>query len=393
MSSTAFIRKFKIPVQLVDANNFQAWQVAAQTECFSAFNNTDMSSITPAFTLDPKFCKATFLNEWKEAAKDDNDPMEDPDFVQTCHDHALASGDGFKPWLPVVFAGVRASLSSQIAEQTNSVATGDLVALFLAITLAIGFVETTNPEALEILYASTTMELAGKNDIMTYISVLASLMRRLQTAGHPVTDAKACRVLLTGLHQDTFDSFISNAERSPHASYKLLVKALQAAASKPHILSKLRALKPGTSHSAMTTRSSPSQQQTGDQRMDRMEAILATLASATPASATPATQPVCFHFSKHGTCPKGTSCTYAHVTQDTASNNRRQRGGKYCAAHQVTTHNTEDCAMINANPQLKAFYEASRCTTSQQVTAFTASPLGVDSGNFGDHDPYFDFLV
>jgi hypothetical protein len=138
------LRKFKLPLQLVDAGNYQQWLLATQTECLSVFNKTNstsglvwtrvhLSSITPAYTLDPKRCKVTFPDEWKEAAKGDSDPMDNPDFVQTCFDHALACGDGFKPWLPIVFAGVRASLSDHIAEQTSKVATGDLVALLLAI--------------------------------------------------------------------------------------------------------------------------------------------------------------------------------------------------------------------------------------------------------------------
>ena len=63
------------------------------------------------------------------------------------------------------------------------------------------------------------MEAEGKNNVMTYISVLATSMRRLEAAGMEVPDAKAQRVLLNGVHQDIFESFIYEADRTPYENY------------------------------------------------------------------------------------------------------------------------------------------------------------------------------
>jgi hypothetical protein len=393
VNTSAPLRKFKVNVVLEDSANYPAWRVAVQTELFSAISNTNMAAITTASTLDPKLCKDTFGDDWKQAAKDRDgnnvDPFDSPPFVQICFAHALLTGECFKVWLPIVFAGVRASLCAKIAEQTNSVPIGDLVALFQAITLAIGFNEVTNPEALEIAYAGTSMGHAGQNDIMTYISVLASQLRRLSTAGHKVSDAKACRVLLTGLDQEIFESFISSTERTPYASYPLLVKALQEVASKPHTLAKLRALKPGVTHSAMTTRHQ--QAPTSDHRMDRVEAILATIVSSPPAP-----QLVCFNFQRRGSCSKGAKCPYKHVnnnnstsTSNSTTDPTSSGGTKYCKAHQANTHDTKDCAMINANPQLKAFYadESQRVTTTVATT-----PSDSYSGDDGAPAYTYEFL-
>jgi hypothetical protein len=301
---------------------------------------------------------------------------------------------------------VRESLCAKIAEQTNSVPTGDLVALFLAITLAIGFIDRGhNLEALEIAYAKTNMEAEGQNDIMTYISVLASQLRRLKTAGHTVSDTKACRVLLTGLHQDVFESFIAAAERTPYPSYPLLVQALQQAASKPHTIVKLRALLPGTSHSAFTTRTSLGNMSPTDQRLDRLETIMATMASGGNKTST---QLPCFAFKQSGTCTRGDTCPYAHTTdRNPATATGGSRTVKYCAAHQTSTHNTADCSMINANPKLKAFYAAdalAQPVTTTMCTMVAGPPGGApeaattpcgasEPDNDVDYDPTHEFLI
>ncbi len=109
------------------------------------------------------------------------------------------------------------------------------------------------------------------SDSLTIISTLASTRRRLKTAGHIVSDQKAIRVFLTGLNQDIFESFIASAERTPYASYDLLVRALQQASAKPHMIAKLRKLLPGRTHSTFTTRTSVQHLKApNDQRLDRI---------------------------------------------------------------------------------------------------------------------------
>ena len=104
-----------------------------------------------------------------------------------------------------------------------------------AIKLAVHQHEINNPHQVEIDYSRATMDTEGKNDVMTYISVLATFMRRLEAAGLKVPDAKAQRVLLNGVHQDIFESFIREAERNPYESYRELNTALRTSLSKTYV--------------------------------------------------------------------------------------------------------------------------------------------------------------
>ena len=144
-------------------------------------------------------------------------------------DYALEHGEGYQDWFYQAFREVQLCLSDDIAEQVSGIRTGDLVGLIDAIKPAVHQHEINNPHQVEIEYSRATMEVEGKNDVMTYISVLATFMRRLEAAGMEVPDAKAQRVLLNGVHQEIFESFIYEADRHPYASYRALVTDLKAA--------------------------------------------------------------------------------------------------------------------------------------------------------------------
>ena len=250
--------KFKLTIKLEGAINLEKWRSSLQNKLFRFIKNTNMDKLTIASTLNRKYLKATFPDDWKDASKDDDDnpadPLDNEEFVQACLDHALESGEGFNDWLYDVFEGIRDSLSEDIAEQTSGVAIGDLLALFTGINLAIGHVEHHDPQDLDIVYGQCTMAGEGNNDIMKFTATLTSYMRRLTAAGHGVTDAKAQRVLLRGLDQEIFEAFISTADRTPYDNYKDLEHALKKAAGKPLMLKKLQELKPGTTQSALTMR-------------------------------------------------------------------------------------------------------------------------------------------
>ena len=145
------------------------------------------------------------------------------------------------------------------------------------IKLAVHQHETNDPDQVEILYSSASMAVEGKNDIMTFISVLDNFMLRLDAADMKVADRKAQRVLLNGIDQDIFESFITEAERNPYATYQLLVKALTTLSAKARILSKLAALKPGRAQIATTVTSaetSSSEESRHDSRLASIERVL-----------------------------------------------------------------------------------------------------------------------
>ena len=77
-------------------------------------------------------------------------------------------------------------------------------------------------------------------------------MQRLAAVQQPVVDSRAQRVLLKGLDQNIFESFIANAERYPYKDYTTLEKELEALAAKPRTLAQLRALKPGNPQQAQS---------------------------------------------------------------------------------------------------------------------------------------------
>jgi hypothetical protein len=271
-----------------------------------------------------------------------------------------------------VFAEIRDSLCDDIKDQTGGVALGDLVALLKGINLALGHFETSDPVDLEILYSKCTMGAEGGNDLMRFTAVLANHMRRLAAAGHVVTDIKAQRILLRGLNQDIFESFIMAAERQPYETYDMLEMDVKKFASKERVLIKMKELKPGVPHAVLSTRTKAVD---ADGRIDRVESILAAMAKG-QAPGGKRTQGVCFRFRDDGKCDKGDKCQFTHASgggggDDNAKSssrrgdNRRNNGsstnntGTWCAWHKNSTHSTDQCQFLTTqHPELKAFYAA-----------------------------------
>jgi hypothetical protein len=356
-TSAPSMGKFKFAVKLEGADNFQAWKIALNTACFFKIKRPSLDGLTSGDTLDPTFFKKTFPDEYKSAEKDDSGvkqhPFDEPEFLQKCLDFALHTGAGLCDWVYEVFAGIRASLSEEIAAQTAGVPMGDLVSLIQGITLAIGHYEVFDHDDIECEYSSATMALHGKNDVMTFMAVLRTFMRRLSTAGHAVADTKAQRVLLRGLDQDVFASFITTSEATKHANYSLLEKALKNYASKPHTLAKLKALKPGLSHSVLVTRDTANPDASASQRLDNVEASLASILAKLETMAGTGTKlrkEDCFQFNKSGSCHKGAGCPYKHNTPTRITTD----SGKYCILHKTAgTHNTADCSLVKNDPDIK----------------------------------------
>ena len=285
-----FENKAKVKLTLFklrDASEFTRWKNMLQDHMFKKIHNNNMDRLTTADTLDINYFKLEFKDEHKAASKDafgaSVNPLTDAAFLQKCTDHAFAKGEGFHDWLYILYADVRTALSDAIQDQTAGVVRGDLIKLLQAIKLAVHHSELNNPDALEIQYSKCTMELEGKQDLMTFTTALTTYMRSLDPVGLPVRDAKAQRVLLEGLDQDIFENFIANAKRTPYANYASLQKALEETASTPRILKKLAGLKPGLAQSSLTTQAqshSRPQQSAEALRMDKIEAILVSMAQS-----------------------------------------------------------------------------------------------------------------
>jgi hypothetical protein len=373
--------KFVLATKLEGATNYNKWQFALQTKFFQCAKLTNLAAITRPVTLSKGFFKVHFKDDYKDASSDDDgavDPFDNAPFVQQCFDYALGNGDGFADWVYNAFAGIHESLSDDIAEKITGVATGDVVALLAGINLAIGHTETHDSLDLEDLYTKTTMEKDGDNDIMKYTGVLKALTRRLKAAGVNMSDEKQQRVLLRGLHQDVFLFFIQDAERTPYKSYFDLEAAVLKAASKERMMQKLSALKPGTTHSAMTTRLGAKRSAAAGQEDDNgshlakivAEAVMTSMAGVADKRDRDAGP--CWQFQRTGKCDKGTSCRFSHKTKKrerntssgsdgdgvTKSNKRRGRigdgepakkGGKmHCAWHNTDNHNTADCQLLSS---------------------------------------------
>ena len=325
-SATSAANKFRVSVKLVDAGNHPRWHQCLNDQFFKHVRIPNMDSMTSAATLAPTYFKnhAQFKDDWREASKDNDnktvDPLDDSDMVQSCLDHALDTGKGFYPWVYDAFAGIRESVSDDIADSINGVATGDIVSLLSGINLAVGHQEYYNSIELRHLCDNTKMAVEGGNDVGKFLSVLAQRMRRLKTAKREMADDERQALLLRGLNQEVFSQFIEIADRHPHDNYDKLVHALRKASAKPAILKLLRALKPGTSHSAMTTRSHEQQRQPTnlDGRLDRLETILLADAAGGAANA-------CFQFTKTGTCRHGSKCRYTHSSNTNHNNNNNSK--------------------------------------------------------------------
>ena len=369
--------------KLQDASQYPRWKMLLQDHLFKKIHNTNMDKLTTAKTLDSKYFKehADFKQGYKDASKGDDgakvDPFTNPAFVEKCKIHAFEEGEGFEDWLYNMYADVRSSLSDKIQDQTGGVTCGDLIGLLKAIKLSVHHYELLNPDALDIEYTKCTMSVEGQNDIMTFLAVLTQYMRRLEAAGYPVRDAKAQRVLLNGLDQDIFESFITSCQRHPYDNYTQLQKALEETAASPRMIVKLKTLKPGNLQSALPTRASQQPQQAAtpalDSRMDRVEAILVSLAQ----SRLPGTKKQkCFRFAK-GKCPYGDKCHYEHTAPNNNNvGNKSTSNGqpKFCPLHKSTAHDASECNALANNPDLKAALGKTD-TSGQRVNTTTTDTL------------------
>ena len=143
-----------------------------------------------------------------------------------------------------------------------------------------------------------------------------------------VRDAKKQRVLLNGLDQDIFQSFISTTTRTPYASYDLLLKDLLHVAATPHMIKKLALLRPGLAQSVLSTQAQgkqgkqgliPTQAKSPTDRLASIEAILATYI-AKPRDGQGGrhrdgqrqSQFDCDNWADHGSC-NNTRCPYSHA--------------------------------------------------------------------------------
>jgi hypothetical protein len=151
---------------------------------FKKIHNNNMDRLTTADTLDDTYFKENFKEQLKTASKDDEGHPVHPfknanaEFIKIC-DHAFDTGHGFHDWLYMLYADVRTALSDAIQDQTAGVVHGDLIGLLKAIKLAVHHSELNNPDALDIEYSKCTMELEGKQDLMTFTAALTNYMRRL----------------------------------------------------------------------------------------------------------------------------------------------------------------------------------------------------------------------
>ena len=226
--------KHKLP-ELNEAAQYTRWLDRLQDYAFRLFKNNNLSAIQPYETLSDSFFRRLYADEWRQTLlileaggmdveADDFTPL-DPalfssnnELFDMCFEHALDTGIGFRAWVYTFFSDIKQSLGPDMADKTASVRHGDLVGLFRAIKLAVNHHEIFNPDDLETEYTKCTMMGEGQNELMRFISVLATFIRRLEAAGYPPRDSKKQRIILTGLDQDIFENFISNADRTPCAS-------------------------------------------------------------------------------------------------------------------------------------------------------------------------------
>ena len=298
--------KWILPVKLEDSSHYPRWHSALQDLLFRNVKIPSIGKITSASTLDRPFFKKYFKEEFdsivsnSDDADDPDEPLDNTDFVNLCLDHAVDTGKGFLAWVYDAYPAIRSSLGLDVFERTSACPAGDIVTLMQSIKLSIGYLETHDPVELEALFLATTMESEGGNDIMKYLTLLRSRMRRLSAPDYPVPDEKCRRTctLLRGLEPTIYSNFIDNAERTPYASYNLLEAAVLKNSSKPRMQQKLLELRPGNNHSTMTTRSQATK------KRPRVDEYI-NAASETPDDAiTKATLP-CFQYTRMGTCDKG----------------------------------------------------------------------------------------
>ena len=362
---------------------------------FTAF--PDFTEKTAFDTIDQVYFKAheDFKVDFKANMKDDAGKACDPfiynkDFATKCLSHALTTGGGMLQWTTTTYHIARAALSRTIKSQTGMVRRGDIKGLLQAIRLAINQLEVFNPEALEIAYVSCTMDGERGYDLMTYLSALASYIRRLEAVGLPPTEKKKMRVLLSGLDQTIFQSFIFAVNRAPYDDYQTLEFEIQKAAAIPFTNAALKALKPGQALANVTHASVD--QGTVDDRMNRIEHLLVTMqlnpgsrdrggAGASGGGGVRQRPGYCWSLRDKGMCPRGDKCRFSHAQADKPSEkpkgNRPGNGrddAKVCILH-GKGHETESCVHLSNNPGLKATLQAGITAQGggRQVNATTAN--------------------
>ena len=350
--------------KLEDASQYLLWQRQLQEYLFKKIRNVNMDKLQDSTTLDSKFFEkhADFKEEFKMLKSSESTALDNKDFVHRCKGYAMDEGEGFQDWVYFVYSDIRSALSQEIQEKTAGVRLGDLTGLLKAIKLSVHHYELTNKHDLEIEYSSCRMSVEGKNDLMTFLSVLTRFLRRLEAAGINIDDEKKQRVLIKGLDQTIFQHFITDAKRQPYSDYNCLYKAVQEFADEAPVLEKLRALKPGNPQSALSTRTQHSdethhehKQPTHTQRLDRIEEKVEAIFVSLMKTNKPK-RGKCFKFEK-GICDRGDNCPYEHSTSNTNNNNHnKSKQKKYCALHKSTSHDTSECNTIKNNPSLAEMY-------------------------------------
>ena len=178
------------------------------------FKNTNLLAIGPHHTLDDSYFSQEFEEQYNNtlteleaggapvATRTFNifDPAhyeEENELFTLCLDHALTTGEGFKPWVYTMFSDIKASLGPDMADKTAFVPHGDVAGLLRAVKLAINHHEIYDPDQLDTEYIKCTMEGQGQNEVARYVSALHVFIRRLEVAGYPPRDSKKQRVLLS----------------------------------------------------------------------------------------------------------------------------------------------------------------------------------------------------
>jgi hypothetical protein len=308
-------QRFKLAVRLEDSANYSRWRTGLQDLIFVTIQNNNMDKLTCADTLQHKYFKKLFKDEAKLAEDDDKEePLQQPAYLKLCRDYAFDTGKGFHPWVYTMFKAVRDSLAGDIFDKTVGVAQGDLLGLLSGIKLAVGHIEAADAYDLEAVYTACTMEQGGHNDVMKYTAVMAQYISRLEVAGNPQTDKKTQSVLIRGLPEKIFESFIVTSEITPHVSYAVLVAKLLEFAHKPRNLAKLNALKPGVTHSVMSTQAKIAADKIAadDERLTRIETMMATMAARDGSQTHDSKSQSCHEWQRSGTCKYGSSCQYSH---------------------------------------------------------------------------------
>ena len=112
--------------KLQNAGQHAQWKSNLQDYMFDKFHDVNMDKITSGFTLDIDFFAkhSDFKDDCKVHSRDGDNKMVNPfahcpAYGVECFDHAIKTGDGFKPWLYTTFSYVRAALSDTIQRQTG----------------------------------------------------------------------------------------------------------------------------------------------------------------------------------------------------------------------------------------------------------------------------------